>query len=108
MSWADEVLCAGLPPGIRWPYRRTCGFLAVHAMSVAQSLYRHTTLSFDGCFLSYLAESSDASRFIHSKGVHGVSLSTVSVVFDCTCSTLLVLNRSDIWIYCASIAAVAR
>jgi hypothetical protein len=32
--------------------------------------------------LSYLAESSGASRFIHSKGVHGVSLSTVSVVFD--------------------------
>ena len=84
------------------------GSFAVHAMSVAQSLYRHTTLSSDGCFLSYLAESSGASRFIHSKGVHGVSLSTVSVVFNCICSVSLILHHPKIWIYCLSVARGAR
>ena len=47
--------CVLVPPGIRWPYRRTCGYLAVHAMSVAQSLYRHQPCLLVVVFLSYLA-----------------------------------------------------
>jgi len=65
-----RILCARLaelPPGIRWPYQKTCGFLAVHAMPVAQSLYRHQPCLLMVVFLSYLAESSGASHITQQR-----------------------------------------
>lgn len=81
---ADEVLCAGwLPPGIRWPYRR-CGFLAMHAMACGSKLIPpHSPVFWVVVFLSYLhVVNLLVPPILRSKGVHGVSLSTVNVVSD--------------------------
>jgi hypothetical protein len=63
----ESCVLASPPPGIRWPYRRTCGFLAVHAMPVAQSLYRHQPCLLMVVFLSYLAESSGTSHITQQR-----------------------------------------
>lgn len=80
-----RVLCAGWPrvrQGSVGPTVEHVGSL--HAMPVAQSLYRHQPCLSIIVFLSYLAESSGA---YHNKqqGAHDVLLSTVSVVLDCIC-----------------------
>jgi hypothetical protein len=68
---------ASRPPGIRWPYRRTCGFFARHGCG--SKLIPPPALSVSMVvFLSYLAESSGISRIAHD-----VPLRAVSIVLNC-------------------------
>jgi hypothetical protein len=78
MSWA----CAGCARDSAGPTVEHVGSL--HAMLVAQSLYRHQPCLFRWLFSSLILLGLLVSPISH-QGAHDVPLSTVSIVLNCLC-----------------------